>query len=184
MERYIAFDVETPNSLNHRMSAIGIAVVENGKIAEQFFSLVNPETRFDHFNIELTGITPRMVLGAPTFPVLWREIEPMMSGGILLAHNASFDLSVLGKCLQDYGISWKPQARYACTCRMSRAYFPQLPNHKLNTVSAYLGVDLEHHQADSDTKACAEIFCACVNRGMPEGEFVKTFDFRTLKTLP
>ena len=33
--RYIAFDVETPNHLNNRMSAIGISVIENGKIIEK-----------------------------------------------------------------------------------------------------------------------------------------------------
>ena len=30
--RFIAFDVETPNSYNNRISAIGVTVVEDGKI--------------------------------------------------------------------------------------------------------------------------------------------------------
>ena len=34
MSCYVAFDVETPNRMNNRMSAIGIAVVEDGRIAE------------------------------------------------------------------------------------------------------------------------------------------------------
>ena len=29
MSRFIAFDVETPNRLNYRMSAIGISVIED-----------------------------------------------------------------------------------------------------------------------------------------------------------
>ena len=36
MARYIAFDVETPNRYNNRMSAIGIAVVEDGRIEDTF----------------------------------------------------------------------------------------------------------------------------------------------------
>ena len=40
MDRYIAFDVETPNRFNSRMSAIGIAVVEDGRIVDSFYSLV------------------------------------------------------------------------------------------------------------------------------------------------
>ena len=32
--RFIAFDVETPNSYNNRISAIGVTVVEDGKIVE------------------------------------------------------------------------------------------------------------------------------------------------------
>ena len=49
MPRYIAFDVETPNRFNSRMSAIGISVLENGRIVDSFYSLVDPEQdRVDH----------------------------------------------------------------------------------------------------------------------------------------
>jgi DNA polymerase III epsilon subunit-like protein len=34
-DRYIVFDVETPNSRNNRMSAIGISIIENGEIIER-----------------------------------------------------------------------------------------------------------------------------------------------------
>ena len=34
--RYIAFDVETPNYANDRISAIGIAVVEAGEITGEY----------------------------------------------------------------------------------------------------------------------------------------------------
>ena len=51
--RYIAFDVETPNRYNDRISAIGIAVVEDGEIVHSFYSLVNPEAGFDWFNTQL-----------------------------------------------------------------------------------------------------------------------------------
>ena len=70
MDRFIAFDVETPNAYNHRMSSIGVAVIEQGKIVESFSSLIDPETHFDAFNISLTGISPEMVETAPTFPEL------------------------------------------------------------------------------------------------------------------
>ena len=91
MERYIAFDVETPNSYNHRMSSIGIAVIEQGRIVDTFTSLIDPETHFDAFNISLTGITPEMVETAPTFAELWEKIGETMLSGILVAHNAAFD---------------------------------------------------------------------------------------------
>ena len=31
-QRVVAFDVETPNSLNDRMSAVGITVMERGRL--------------------------------------------------------------------------------------------------------------------------------------------------------
>ena len=73
MSRFIAFDVETPNRLNHRMSAIGITVIDNGSITENFYSLVDPQTHFDYFNTKLTGINEDVVRGAPTFPELWAK---------------------------------------------------------------------------------------------------------------
>ena len=103
--RFIAFDVETPNSYNNRISAIGVTVVEDGKIVEEFFTLVDPETYFSNFNIQLTGITPEAVEGAPTFEELWPRLEPVFSSGVLTAHNAPFDMSVLAKCLRAYPIS-------------------------------------------------------------------------------
>ena len=95
MYRYVAFDVETPNRYCNRMSAIGISVIENGAVSDEFYSLVNPETYFDYFNTQLTGIDEDTVSSAPIFPELWGKIEPIMSSGILVAHNAVFDLSVL-----------------------------------------------------------------------------------------
>lgn len=155
--KFVVFDVETPNCQNNRMSAIGVCVVERGHITQEFYSLVNPETYFNSFNIALTGITPDMAEGAPCFSELWCELEPLMSGGILVAHNAPFDMSVLSKCLRAYSITWNQYVPYICTCQMSRRLLPELSSHKLNVVSEYLGIELNHHEAMSDSRAAAEI---------------------------
>jgi len=177
-ERYIVFDVETPNSYNHRMSAIGITVVDNGNITDSFYSLVNPDTHFDRFNIQLTGITPQMVETAPNFTKLWETIEPIMASGVLVAHNARFDMGVLSKCLQSYNISWKPSAVYACTCVMGRKCYPQFPSHKLNTMCALLGIELDHHRADSDSEACAKLLIDYMEHGLDVGSFLRTYCFQ------
>ena len=102
MSRYVVFDVETPNHLNNRMSAIGISVIEDGKIIDDFYTLVNPEQSFDYFNVRLTGISEKSVVNAPNFPLAWERIEPIMNSGMLVAHNAVFDLGVLKHCLEGY----------------------------------------------------------------------------------
>lgn len=174
MYRYIVFDVETPNRYNDRMSAIGISVIEDGRIAEEFFSYVNPEADFDWFNTKLTGIDKRTVAGAPTFPELWEKIEPVMSSGILAAHNAVFDMGVLKKCLNDYGIRWKSSVHYCCTARMGRVLLPDMP-HKLNDLCDYYGICLDHHKADSDSHACAEILLRYFQSGADEKLFIRTY---------
>ena len=179
--RYIAFDVETPNSRNDRMSSIGVCVVEDGEIVENFYSLVNPESHFDYYNVALTGITPDMVHSAPTFPELWLRLEPVFSSGMLVAHNAPFDMSVLAKCLRDYGIAWKRRADYCCTCQMARRLMKSLPNHRLNTICYELDIALDHHDAGSDARACAEILRWLEAKGGISA-FAKQYDMVTVCT--
>ena len=134
MERIIAIDVETPNAWNHRISAIGIAVIEEKRILRTGFSLVNPETWFDPFNMQLTGITPEKVANAPTFPVIWMKLKPLLEEGILAAHNAPFDLRVLGCCIRDYHLEAPDEIRYLCTVRIGKNCYPKLPDHRLGLI--------------------------------------------------
>jgi DNA polymerase-3 subunit epsilon len=172
--RFVCFDVETPNARNDRMSAIGISVVENGCITEEFFSYVNPEEPFDDFNTQLTGISPETVADAPTFRELWPRILPLMSGGTLVAHNAPFDLGVLKKCLQDYGIAWKDRVAYLCTVQIGRKILPAI-SHRLNDMCRYYQIELDHHKADSDSRACAEILIRYMQSGVDPEEHRKTW---------
>ncbi len=182
MSRYIAFDVETPNAQNNRMSSIGIAVIENGKISDTFTSYVNPETYFNTFNIQLTGITPQLVKHSPTFPQLWNEIEPIMNSGILVAHNAVFDMKVLAKCLNDYGITSERYKKYLCTVQMGRKCYPELANHKLDTLCNHLRIELDHHKADSDSNACAKLLINYMTNGLDIKSFVRTYDLLEQRT--
>lgn len=70
-------------------------------------------------------------------------------------HNASFDCSVLRYTLDAAGLAY-PDLDYHCTYRLAKKTL-LLPNHKLNTVSQHFGIQLEHHQAESDAKAAALI---------------------------
>ena len=153
MAVYIVFDVETPNRSNDRMSAIGISAIKDNKIVANYFSLVDPETHFAE---------------------LWKKIEPIMSKGILVAHNAVFDMNVLRACLRDYGISWKPTAKYLCTVRIGRRVLPDM-KHNLNVMCDHYGIALDHHQADSDSHACAEILLRYIESGIDVREYVKEY---------
>ena len=174
MSRFIIFDVETPNYRCNRMSAIGITVLEDGVVTNEFSSLINPETDFDAFNIRLTGIDEELVRDAPTFPELWPQIEPLMSSGLLVAHNAVFDLGVLKKCLDYYEIDWKPYARYLCTVQMGRRLLPEM-SHSLDAMCVYYGIALDHHRADSDSEACAQILLHYLDSGADVSRFIRTY---------
>lgn len=174
VSRFVVFDVETPNCMNNRMSAIGITVIEDGELVDEFFSLVDPETHFDYFNVQLTGISEETVRNAPTFPELWAQIEPLMSSGLLVAHNAVFDMGVLRKCLSDYEIQWKPYVRYLCTVQMGRRVMPGM-SHKLNDLCCHYGICLDHHQAASDSRACAQILLRYLEDGADIRQHIRTY---------
>lgn len=176
MPKYTVFDVETPNRANDRISAIGITVVEDGIITDEFFSFVDPETYFDRFNTQLTGISADTVRDAPTFGELWNTIRSYMDGGILAAHNAVFDLGVLKKCLVDYGLSWKYSADYICTVNIGRKLLPGM-KHSLDVVCGHYGIELDHHKADSDSRACAEILLRYMETGADMSSFVRRYYF-------
>ena len=176
MYNYVAFDLETPNRANDRMSAIGITLIREGTITQEYYSLVDPQTYFDRFNIQLTGISSETVKGAPNFAQLWDKIEPLMNSGILVAHNASFDLGVLRRCLNSYGIVWKKSAIYLCTVQAGRRLLPSM-SHKLNVMCDYYGITLDHHNAASDSRACAEILLRYMQSGADVNKFIRTYKF-------
>ena len=159
MDQSITFvDVETPNYLNNSISSIGIINVDGDGVVTSKYYLVNPEARFDSFNVRLTGITPEMVKDQPTFEQLWLEIEMYFTNSLMVAHNATFDLKVITSCLQRYGLNI-PIMFYACTYRMARTLGIPSLSYKLNDLSDYYRVELKnHHNAMDDTRACMEIF--------------------------
>ena len=163
--KYIAFDVETPNHLNDRVSSLGVSIIDDDGCIQTKEYIVNPECYFDPFNISLTGITPEMVENAPTFPEVWAEIEPLFTCNTLVAHNALFDLGVLQKTLTAYDLS-TPVFEYLCTLRITRRVLPELDNHKLSTICSFFGIPLNHHHAGSDSEACARILVCLENAGI------------------
>jgi DNA polymerase-3 subunit epsilon len=60
--------------------------------------------KFDGMNISIHGIRPEDVKDEPEFPEVWAELAPHLTGTTVLAHNASFDMSVLRATLDLYGL--------------------------------------------------------------------------------
>ena len=158
--------------------------MEDRRIVGRFATLINPDTWFDPFNTWLTGIRPQDVEDKPSFPDLWENIRPLMEFGVFCAHNAPFDLKVLSLCLRDYGIPWETRRPYVCTVRLSRKCYPQLPDHRLDTVSGYLRIPLRHHIASSDSDACAGILIHCLAENGVYENCRRIYDLAAMKTLP
>ncbi|MDE1146434.1 MAG: exonuclease domain-containing protein [Azospirillaceae bacterium] len=165
---FVAIDFETANAKRDSACAIGVVWVSGRRIVHSGHWLIRPrEMRFDARNSMIHGITAEDVRHAPEFPQIWEMIRSHVDGRLVMAHNASFDISVLKATLAGYGLM-PPNAGVACTVKISEAIWPDLTNHRLPTVAGYLGIDLRHHDALSDAQACAHIAMRAMDlRGHP-----------------
>lgn len=174
LSRIVVFDVETPNFSNDRICSIGIAIIEDGRVAKSDNYLVNPECHFDYRNIGIHGIRPEDVADAPCFPVIWKMIREDFLSNLLVAHNAIFDLGVLKKTLYYYGFE-EPLVYYVDTLRIARAMLKDTANHKLPTLCCHYDIDLNHHDSGSDSKACAELLLNLINEGAVLDKYIKEY---------
>ena len=176
-DRVIAFDIEMPGQREMRLSALGITVIDKGIITDKYFYLINPETEFDPYVIKLIGITPEMVKDKPTFPEIWEKVKDVMSSGLLVAHGATGDLKALCGCMKDYGIEWKDEIEYTCTCDMGIKCYNDLGAYSLDTLCEHIGFyDLQHHDALSDSEGCARLYLDYMEKGINEEDFLYRFD--------
>jgi DNA polymerase-3 subunit epsilon len=154
---FVAIDFETANGQRSSACALGIAIVKDGAIAERMSWLIRPPVlNFNHFNTAIHGLRATDVADKPTLAELWACVLPYIEGQVLVAHNAAFDISVLTSTLDVYEIP-HPDFHYACTMAIAREIWPGLPTCNLKYLADFLGIQFEHHKADEDAAACAEI---------------------------
>lgn len=154
---YTAIDFETANEQRASACSMGLVVIRNGTVAREEYFLIRPkEMRFTEVNVRIHGITKDHVIEAPEFPALWKNLSGSFQNELLLAHNADFDVQVLHQTLDAYGLA-RPKIRYACTQKLAQEAFKELNNYRLPDVAAYIGFELNHHDALSDARAAAAI---------------------------
>lgn len=158
MNDFAAIDFETANSCRESVCSVGIVIVKNKKTVETFYELIRPVPNYYcDWATEIHGLTYHDTAHADPFPVVWQKIAPALTNLPLVAHNSLFDEGCLRSVFEYYGMSY-PDYEFFCTCRQSRKVFPELPDHRLDTVAGHIGFDLKnHHHALVDALACAEI---------------------------
>lgn len=162
--RIIALDFETANASSASACALGVAVYEEGEILDSFEWYFRPPRRYNFFtNTAIHGITREDVADENEFVFYYEELSALLKDNIIIAHNAMFDIGVLNAMCDVYGLDRFPNP-YLDSVYISRKVFPELRNHKLNTVAEYLGIDLKHHNGKSDAYACLMILLKAMER--------------------
>src|SRR5215210_2187031 len=115
----LAIDFETANESRSSPCALGLSWIERGEVVRREYRLIKPkQMRFGFFEARVHGLSSVDVEDAPEFPDVISEFLPDIQGGLLLAHNARFDVDVLCATLASYGITI-PHFSFLCTHRIA-----------------------------------------------------------------
>lgn len=163
--RVTAIDFETANAKPASVCSVGLSLLEDGCPEEVYYSLIRPEanvSRFNYWNTQIHGITPKDVADAPEFPSVFRNMKPFFEDSVVCAHNARFDMGCLKAACLNCGIPI-PHLRWFDTLALSRIMFPNLEHHRLDDMCQCLNVELNHHNAASDAYGCLMIVVHSMN---------------------
>ena len=163
MYNFVAIDFETANYYRNSACSVGIVKVENNHIAKQECRLIKPPSDWFMFT-DVHGLSWKDVENEPDFKEVWLDINHLLEGAdFIAAHNAPFDRSVLNKCCKYYDIS-PPENRFICTMKLARKHLC-LHSTALANVCDYFNIELDHHEALSDARACAKILIEMIKLG-------------------
>ena len=162
----VVLDFETTGlspTYGDRAIEIGAVLIENNEIVDRFQSLMNPGMKISRFIEEYTGITNKMVSGAPSIAEVMDKFASFMAQHHLVAHNASFDSRFLDAELQR--INRQRRQEFACSMLISRRIYPESPGHSLETLVRYknLKTDGVHHRALADAEMTGHLWTRMVN---------------------
>ncbi len=173
---YISLDVETTglDAYEDAIIEIGAVVFGGGKVIDEWSSLIDPECDLPPEVTTLTGITLRMLEGAPTIFSLRGELRRLLADHVIVGHNVSFDMGFLEQV--HIGVR-QPRVD---TLTLASILVPQAGRYTLNALVSYLDLpspqDREDHRALSDARRTMDLFLALQ-------ELAQELDYSTLAEI-
>jgi DNA polymerase III epsilon subunit family exonuclease len=157
---WVVVDVETTGCsprFGDRIIEFAAVRVANGRITEQYTTLVNPLRSIPFMITSLTGITEAEVADSPRFEEIAPEVIEAVKGRVFVGHNVGFDwrfvCSEVERCTGNTLVG-----RQLCTLRLARRFLPQLPSRSLGALAHYFGVEMVTcHRALDDAMATAKL---------------------------
>jgi DNA polymerase III epsilon subunit family exonuclease len=160
---FIAFDTETTGLtpiVNRLVEVAALCFRLDGRELATFQQLIDPRTAIPDEARRVHGITDTMVRGQPPIDVVLPSLLDFLGtdDGILLAHNAPFDLGFLGLALARLRMNAPPHCLFD-TLDLTRRLYPTWPSHALERVAISLKLTTgTQHRALADARLVKEIF--------------------------
>lgn len=158
---FVAVDVETTglDCTKDDIVAIGGVKVRDGRLAEEFETLVYVDRTIPWDARRVHGISNEMLVGKPRIKEALHSFLDFAGDGTLVEHSGgAFDVGFLERA---HG--GRLEMAYINTCSLSRKLFPHIPKHSLDACCARFGIvnemraDSSLHGALSDARATAQL---------------------------
>ena len=157
---FVVVDVEAVSgrSIPTRLIEIGACRVSRGEITDEFEVLLNPDLPVPRFISALTGINDEMLSTAPRFADIAERWLEFAGDSIIVAHNSSFDLTLLNQEVGRVFPGCRMRNADVCTVKLARRVAPYLDNHHLDALAEHFGFEItQRHRAAGDARATAHI---------------------------
>ncbi len=130
--------------------------------SDAFAAFVNPGKPIPAASSLIHGISDGDVSGAPGFPEAMAAFSAWVGPSLVIGFSVGFDLAVLKAEHRRHGLTWNAP-RTVDVQDLVMALAPDLPNWSLETVAAWLGVEVgERHRAKADAVLSARVFAGLV----------------------
>ena len=155
--KYAIVDLEaTSASSTACIIQVGIVIMQNGRVIDEFASDVNPHQKLDNHIVHLTGITDQQLSQAPDFSEIARTIFELIEDCIFVAHNVKFDANLLAEALFMEGFELRTPR--VDTVELAQVFYPTLEQYNLSYLSRVLNLDLaQAHTAIEDARATGKL---------------------------
>ncbi|MBC6416079.1 MAG: 3'-5' exonuclease [Bdellovibrionales bacterium] len=166
MERFVSFDLETTGTLSYKddIIEVGAILFEEGKVKDQFQTLVSIEGSIPAEASQVNGITDEMLKNKPSIEEVLPLFSEFCGDSLIVAHNAPFDFQFLLRVIQEHRVI-APKGLVLDTCQLARKTFFRLANYKLSTLCSYLKIEgNSFHRAESDAYYCGQLFLAILKK--------------------
>ena len=163
---FIAFDTETTglDPASGRIVEIGAVKFDRCGVIARYNVLINPEMPMPEEAGKVNGITDAMLKDKPLIAAVFPDFFDFIGTGVLVAHNAPFDINYVNAELKRSG---KPPLsnKVVDTRIFAKEVFPGLSSYALQDLAVQFGITaLEAHRAEDDARVCMELFEKILSR--------------------
>lgn len=169
--RFAALDVETADNDRSSICQIGLALVRSDGSIATWMTYVDPQVSVWIWS-SLHGITAATVQGAPTFAEVLLPLAAALRDMPVYGYSG-FDRSAIAAACARVGVV-PPSWEWRDSIEVARAAWPELKGrggHGLASLKRHLDLSFQHHDAEEDARAAAEIVLRAEAKGPQRCQF-------------